>query len=123
MPDQHVARVIPPANGKGAFLVTFSRVKPSPVGPADLTSVYLDQYTGAVLATQQSEAKTAGDVVMAWISPLHVGNFGGLPIRIAWLVIGLAPAALFVTGFIMWWTRVVRPRWLAWRRIDEEAAA
>jgi uncharacterized iron-regulated membrane protein len=123
LPDQHVARVIPPSSDKGAFLVTFSRVKPTPVGPADLTSVYLDRYTGAVLAVQQSAPKTAGDLVMVGISPLHVGNFGGLPIRIAWLGLGLAPAVLFVTGFIMWWTRVVRPRWLSWRRIDEEAAA
>ena len=33
----------------------------------------------------------------------------------AWLVLGLAPPLLFVTGFIMWWTRVVRSRWLARR--------
>jgi uncharacterized iron-regulated membrane protein len=48
------------------------------------------------------------DEVMAWVVPLHVGNFGGLGLRIAWLVLGLAPPLLFVTGFIMWWTRVVR---------------
>jgi uncharacterized iron-regulated membrane protein len=122
-PDQHIARVIPPSSPKAAFLVMFSPVKPSPVGRADLTSVYLDQYTGALLATQDSTPKTAGDLVMAWISPLHVGNFGGMPIRIVWLVVGLAPAVLFVTGFILWWTRVVRPRWLSSRRPQEEAAA
>ena len=49
---------------------------------------------------------------MAWVGPLHVGNFGGIGIRIAWLVLGLAPPLLFVTGFIMWWTRVVRTRWI-----------
>jgi uncharacterized iron-regulated membrane protein len=57
-------------------------------------------------------ARTAGDVVMAWVGPLHVGNFGGTGIRVAWLVLGLAPPLLFVTGFVMWWTRVVRARWI-----------
>jgi len=46
----------------------------------------------------------------------HFGRFGGLEIRITWTVLGLAPAVLFVTGFILWWRRVVRPRWLATRR-------
>ena len=30
-----------------------------------------------------------------------------------WAVFGLAPAAMFVTGAIMWWNRVLRPRWQA----------
>jgi uncharacterized iron-regulated membrane protein len=123
VPNQHVARVIPPSNDKAAFLVTFSPVAPSPLGPAKLTSVYLDQYTGAVLPTAPAGARTFGDLVMEWVSPLHVGNFGGMPVRIAWLALGLAPPLLFVTGFIMWWTRVVRPRWILARRAAQEAAA
>ena len=110
-PGQHVARVVVPFNDKAAFLVQFSPVRPTPLG-ADLRSVYLDQYSGAMLTPATPGPRTAGDLVMAWVAPLHVGNFGGLGIRIAWLVLGLAPALLFVTGFIMWWTRVVRTRWI-----------
>jgi uncharacterized iron-regulated membrane protein len=47
---------------------------------------------------------------MAWIAPLHVGGFNATGLRVAWCLLGLAPPALFVTGFTMWWTRVVRPR-------------
>jgi uncharacterized iron-regulated membrane protein len=46
-----------------------------------------------------------------WIAPLHVGSFGGLGVRLSWMMLGLAPPMMFVTGFIMWWRRVVRPRW------------
>ena len=46
---------------------------------------------------------------------LHVGNFAGNGVRGLWLLLGLAPPLLFVTGFTMWWTRVVRPRWRASR--------
>ena len=76
-----------------------------------------------MLAAAAPAGQTLGDVVMDWVSPLHVGNFGGMPIRVAWLVLGLSPPLLFVTGFIMWWTRVVRPRWLGKRRADAEVAA
>ena len=57
---------------------------------------------------------------MAWIGPLHFGNFGGFGIRFVWLVAGLAPGVLAVTGLILWWTRVVAPRW---RRRDLPSAA
>ena len=118
-PGQHVARVVVPSSKTAAFLVMFSRVQPTPAGSADLTSVYLDQYTGAVLAEPPATRQTAGDLVMAWVAPLHVGNFGGNAVRVAWLVLGLSPPALFVTGFLMWWTRVVRPRWI---RLSQPAA-
>jgi uncharacterized iron-regulated membrane protein len=123
VPDQHIAQVVLPADGRAAFRVMFSREQPTQVGLPDLTAVYLDQYTGAILPNPPETRASIGDLVMRWAAPLHVGNFGGMPIRIAWLVLGLAPPALFVTGFVMWWTRVVRPRWLASRREKAETAA
>jgi uncharacterized iron-regulated membrane protein len=77
VPGQHVARVVVPSSQTAAFLVMFSRVQPTPGGDPDLTSVYLDQYTGAVLAEPPAPRRTAGDLVMSWVAPLHVGNFGG----------------------------------------------
>jgi len=110
-PGQHVARVVLPSSDTSPFLVMFSRVQPTPGNP-ELTSVYLDQYTGETLTVPSLARRSAGDIVMAWLTPLHVGNFGGNGIRVAWLLLGMAPPVLFVTGFIMWWTRVVRARWL-----------
>ena len=122
VPDQFIARVLPPATDRAAFLVMFSAVEPTPLR-AELTSVYLDQYTGIPLAEAARAGRSAGDVVMDWVAPLHVGTFGGMTVRVAWLILGLSPPLLFVTGFIMWWTRVVRPRWLAGRKAGTEAAA
>lgn len=107
-PGQHVARVVVPFSEQAAFLVMFSPVQPTPAGGADLTSVYLDQYTGTVLTGHATTRRTIGDVILAWVAPLHVGNFAGNGVRAAWLILGLSPAVLFVTGFTMWWTRVVR---------------
>ena len=43
--------------------------------------------------------------------------------RVAWLVLGLSPPMLFVTGFIMWWTRVVRSRWMRLSQPATEGAS
>ena len=50
---------------------------------------------------------STGDLVVRWSSWLHFGNFAGVKTKILWIVLGLIPPFLFVTGFIMWWVRVV----------------
>lgn len=41
---------------------------------------------------------------------LHFGRSWGMAGKWAWVAFGLVPAALFVTGCITWWVRVVRRR-------------
>ncbi|MDT8398040.1 MAG: PepSY-associated TM helix domain-containing protein [Pseudomonadales bacterium] len=41
---------------------------------------------------------------------LHFGRFGGLWGRLTWVVLGLLPAFMFITGFVLWWRRVVTGR-------------
>lgn len=62
------------------------------------------------------------DQVIYWLAYLHFGRIGGIGIpckgpglcdqatKATWALFGLAPAAMFVTGAIMWWNRVLRPR-------------
>ena len=121
-PGQYIQRVVLPSSETGTFLVMFSPVRPAPAGREALTPVYLDQYTGDVLIEQRRQGRSAGDTIMDWVAPLHVGSFGGNAIRTAWLILGVAPPLLFVTGFIMWWSRVVRPRWLTARRSSGESS-
>lgn len=52
---------------------------------------------------------SAGDKIVRWFSYLHFGNFGGWISKSIWVVIGLMPAFLFVTGAVMWWNRVLAP--------------
>jgi uncharacterized iron-regulated membrane protein len=68
------------------------------------------------------------DRVIYWVAILHFGRINGIgfPCRGAglcdqttkaiWAMFGLAPAAMFVTGAIMWWNRVLRPGWQARHR-------
>lgn len=103
-PGEHVARVVMPANENAAFHILFSPGSPTPSGSA-LSSVYVDQYSGDVLTAPRS-ARTAGDIVMAWMTPLHVGGFGGAAVRWLWFVLALTPPLLFVTGMTVWLRRV-----------------
>jgi len=56
-----------------------------------------------------------GDAFIAWMVRMHFGRYGGMGVRITYVIIGLLPAVMFVTGGIMWWNRVLR-RWLAQTR-------
>ncbi|BAY99595.1 peptidase [Tolypothrix tenuis PCC 7101] len=64
--------------------------------------VYLDQYTGKVLQVRNSRSLSFGDEVVDAFNPLHFGTFGGLLTRILYIFVGLSPAILLVTGFVMW---------------------
>jgi len=52
----------------------------------------------------QTFARPGEEVLLTFIR-LHFGRFGGLEIRIFWVVLGLLPAAMFITGLIVWWKR------------------
>lgn len=107
-PGQPVARVVLPFGERGAVLVMFADRSPTPAG-TELTSIYLDQYTGDQLAATAAP-RTWGDALMARMTPWHVGGVGGQAGRVIWFLFGLAPAVLYVTGLLVWWRRVVRPR-------------
>lgn len=51
-----------------------------------------------------------GDFLLAWLVRLHFGRWRSHTLKAVWVVIGLIPAAMFVTGAAMWWYRVVRRR-------------
>jgi uncharacterized iron-regulated membrane protein len=63
-----------------------------------------------------------GDRVIYWLAFLHFGRINGIGIpcsgpglcdqttKAVWAVFGMAPSVMFVTGAILWWNRVLRPR-------------
>jgi uncharacterized iron-regulated membrane protein len=62
------------------------------------------------------------DRIIYWLAYLHFGRINGIGIpckgrglcdqatKATWALFGIAPAAMFVTGGIMWWNRVLRKR-------------
>lgn len=81
----------------------FAIYKKVPGDAEDFNSyVKLDQFSGKVLYVQDSRTGRLGDRVLNSFTPLHYGTFGGLPTRILYVFVGLAPLVLFITGFVMW---------------------
>ncbi|MEH2120863.1 PepSY-associated TM helix domain-containing protein [Nostoc sp.] len=61
--------------------------------------------SGQVLRVDNSLKASLGDKILNSFEPQHYGTFGGLPTRILYVFVGLAPLILFITGFVMWWDR------------------
>jgi len=65
---------------------------------------------------------SGGDQIIRTLLGAHFGNFAGLGTRILWAAIGLAPPFLFVTGALMWWSRVLSKEGRRLRRRTEVEA-
>lgn len=67
--------------------------------------VFVDQWSGRVLAIHDIRRGNAGTRVNAWIRTLHDGSVGGVAARILAAMLGLVPAILFGTGLLHWLRR------------------
>ncbi len=67
--------------------------------------VFLDQFSGRVLAVHDVRRAGAGTAIASWVRTLHDGSVGGLATRILAVLIGLVPALLFTTGLLHWFRR------------------
>jgi len=74
--------------------------------PAGRTRVFLDAYSGKVLALTSSRAVPP---VVSYVTRLnreiHTGDIGGWPTRIIAAVFSLALTLLAVSGPLLWWQR------------------
>jgi uncharacterized iron-regulated membrane protein len=73
--------------------------------------IYFQPSTAEILGTEDSSHWTWGDKLLMWAYTVHFGDFGGLPTKLLWMVFGLIPALLSVTGYLMWWNRVLKKKW------------
>jgi uncharacterized iron-regulated membrane protein len=80
-------------------------------------SVYLDRYSGEVLKIANAQNSSLGDRVLNSFSTLHYGTFWGLPTRILYIFVGLAPLILLITGLNMYrlrkWGKAIRKEAIA----------
>jgi uncharacterized iron-regulated membrane protein len=79
--------------------------------------------------TEANAGQRFVDKFLYWLAFLHFGRINGIglpcdgpglcdqSVKAIWALAGLAPAAMFVTGSIMWWNRVLKRWWQnrSWR--------
>lgn len=98
-----------------AAIELFTPINPPRIGPA---------VAGAVLGLRRGPRPplTTGQKILRGFSFAHYGNFGGWPVKALWVILGLAPPALFMTGILMWWNRVLGPAARKFLRGSEAAS-
>ena len=52
----------------------------------------------------------AGDIFLRWLVRIHFGRWESDTLKAIWVVLGLVPVLLLVTGVGMWWQRVLKKR-------------
>lgn len=76
------------------------------------SSVFLDPMNGKVLRIDRYDQMPLGTRIISACVGIHFGRFTddkrlAIPIKILWVLVGLAPGVLFISGVIMWRNRVV----------------
>jgi len=69
-------------------------------------SVSFDAGNGQLTAIKKFSEKSLWAKTETSFFPLHTGNFGGIPVKILYVLIGLLPGLLSITGFMLWWRKI-----------------
>lgn len=109
-----------PRNGVYSYRVRSTRDAASRWG---VTQLSFDGDTGALLKVWLPTGAASGDTIRTWITTLHMAGTWGWPLQVLVSVIGLAVAALSVTGVVIWWKKLEGRRKLAQKRRGKEVRA
>lgn len=101
LPGARLAWIDVPGPGDGVFRLR-AQVPGDPTQRFPYSYVFVDQFSGDVLAVHDARRGNASTTVSNWIRPLHDASVGGLATRLLGVVAGLAPMALLLTGYLRW---------------------
>lgn len=104
VPRTHVARLQLPRRPGGQAAVVLAKERHGDWDGSDEVTVHFDS-AGTVLGVTDAARRPAGARLLTWLGLLHVGNFGGKPIKVLWAVAALALPLLAASGAVLWWTR------------------
>lgn len=89
-----------PSGADGVFTASYF-----PADPKAERTIYIDQYSGAVLKDIRYDDYGAVSKAVSYGTSLHMGRYFGLANQIICAVLSLGLAAMAVTGTVMWWKR------------------
>jgi uncharacterized iron-regulated membrane protein len=76
--------------------------KPGDFRPDGSSQATLDPRTARILAIDDAGNWSVSQRIIQGAKPVHYAEWGGLPLRLLWCLIGLTPSMLFVTGLLIW---------------------
>lgn len=100
-PSARLCWIETPNGEKGSYRINLQQPgEPSRRFPK--TNVWVDQYSGRILAAVDPMQNASGDTLIAWLHPLHNGEAFSWPGRLLVFAAGIVCPLLFVTGVIHW---------------------
>ncbi|MEO1430903.1 MAG: PepSY-associated TM helix domain-containing protein [Cyanobacteria bacterium J06633_8] len=101
--------IIIPASSQKAPVVVRKRLA-GDLNKNGKSYIYLDQYSGEVLKVKNILNSPWIDKLFAILYPLHIGSYGNVVLRLIYLLFGLVPAILFLTGLAIFWNKTYGAR-------------
>ena len=101
-----ITMIYPPRNLTAPLRIR--KVVPGDPDPYGWSYVSVDPNSGAIIEKQDATQWPLGWRVYTYFYPLHIGSVGGYPLRLLYVLLALAPIALYTTGFLMWLDRLKR---------------
>jgi uncharacterized iron-regulated membrane protein len=101
-----ITMIYPPASSTAPLRIR--KVVPGDPDPYGWSYVSVDQRSGAVIEKEDTTNWSIWWRVYTYFYPLHIGSIGGYPLRFLYILLALAPIALYTTGFLMWLDRLRR---------------
>jgi len=92
--------IVLPNSATGVYTLSYF-----PGNPKDERTLYIDQYSGAVLKDIRYGDYGAIAKAVSYGTSLHMGRYFGVANQLLCAAISLGLAALAVTGCVMWWKR------------------
>ncbi|PRY09489.1 PepSY domain-containing protein [Paraburkholderia sp. BL25I1N1] len=92
--------IVLPASATGVYTISYF-----PDDPKDERTLYIDQYSGAILKDIRYSDYGAVSKAVSYGTSLHMGRYFGVANQILCAAISLGLAAMAVTGCVMWWKR------------------
>lgn len=100
-PKAELRRISTPLGETGVYRINF-RQSGEVNHRHPYTTVWIDHWSGQIKAVRDPMKFSQGEVVGAWVWPLHTGEaIGGLG-RFLWFLSGLCLFGLYVSGVVVW---------------------
>lgn len=104
VPDFEAAGIRPPKKA-GDPIRILGHTPGQPEWAAYSTSVFFDSNTGSISKITDFRRASFPEKLQAMVSPLHFGNYGGIPLKIIYCIFALTPGILSLSGFLIWFRR------------------
>jgi uncharacterized iron-regulated membrane protein len=118
-----VRMILPTVSGRPVALYGRGEI---PIVASSAARVYLDPQDGSIVQVNRSKDLVGGQWWVNVVGPVHFGAFGGISIKLLYLVLGIGLSVAILAGGCIWYLRVLRlrarSRWL-WASVGVTAAA